>query len=291
MKFNMQNVILWIKNDGGYRFRYGKNPELIDSCLKLQIENSLRLGWDVKDIVLITNFPFEFMGVSAQEVSNICNWSAFANKMVVINEMIKKGVINQNIWLHDCDAYQLIPFEFPKECKDVGFTRHAPGRAKPQGGSAFYRKEAYDIIQVLSDGIQLFKPKKEESFFPAFYNKAYQVKAVAKYGAVVTRLENLKSEKYRQKIEFYSHVRDFASKYFGKFEDRFSWLNWTYDLFRQGQFSRKYPSAEKPIKVVHFHVEYPSCLDCFYHGKNKYNVKIVTPELRDLLLKYHLVKE
>jgi hypothetical protein len=289
----MQNVFLWIKNDqrGGYKFRYSSNQEFINAHLKLQIENSLRLGWDKKDIVAITNFQFEYMGVKSHIATDICRWSSFANKMVVINEMIKAGVINNNFWLHDCDAYQLIPFEFPKECKDVGFTRHAPGRTKPQGGSAFYRKEAYDIIQAISDGIKLFKAKKEESFFPCFYYKTYKIKLVEKYKAAITKLEKLNNKKYEAKIKFYTDIRDFVSKYFGEFEDRFSWLNWTYDLFRQGQFSRKYPSAEKPIKVVHFHVEYPSCLNCFYYGINNYKVKIVTPELRELLLKYKLVKE
>jgi hypothetical protein len=289
----MQNVFLWIKNDQkkGYKFRYSKNNEIIDAHLYLQIENSLKMGWNKEDIILITNFPFEYMGVKSHVATDICNWSSFANKMVVINEMIKTGVINNNFWLHDCDAYQLIPFEFPKECKDVGFTKHAPGRIKPQGGSVFYRKEAYDIIQVISDGIKLFRAKKEESFFPYFYNKNCKAKHVAKYNAAIEKLKKANCEKNKPKIDFYTNVRDFASKYFEAFESRFSWLNWTYDLFRQGQFHMKYPQATKPIKVVHFHTEYSSCLDCFYHGKNSHNVKIVTPQLSELLIKYGLVKK
>lgn len=291
-KFNMQNVFLWIKNDqkGGYKFRYSDLPAMINGYLSLQVENSLRLGWPKEDIIMITNFPFEYMGIKAHVVSNICRWSAFANKMVVINEMIKLGVINDNFWLHDCDAYQLVPFNFPEECRDVNFVRHAPGREKPQGGSVFYRKESFDIINVLSEAIQLFKPTKEESFFPNFYHKSCKSHAVTKYNAVVERLEKNVNEKNRGVLERYKKIRDFASKYFGEFEDRFHWLNWTYNLFRQRQFHKKYPRADKPIKIVHFHTENQSCLDRFYHGKNNYNVKIVTPELSELMVKHGLVK-
>lgn len=292
-KFNMQNVFLWIRNDqdGGYKFRYSECPELIHNYLGLQIENSLMMGWEREDVIVITNFPFEHMGVCSHVVSDICRWSAFANKMVVVNEMIKMGVINDNFWLHDCDAYQLVSFGFPEECKDVNFVRHAPGREKPQGGSVFYRKEAFDIIDVLSRGIQLFRATKEESFFPYFYHKDYKSAMISKYDVVIERLKHNTDEKSKNNIEIYRNLRDFSFNYFGEFGNRFCWLNWTYNLFRQRQFDRKYPSAEKPIKVVHFHPEDQSCLDRFYHGKNSYNVKIVTPELRKLFIKYGFTKE
>ena len=291
-KFNMQNVFLWIKNDqeGGYKFRYSDTPDLISGYLGLQIENSLRLGWNKEDIILITNFSFEYMGVKANVVNDICRWSAFANKMVVINEMIKKGIINDNFWLHDCDAYQLVPFNFPEECKDVNFVRHAPGREKPQGGSVFYRKEAFDIVEVLSKAIQLFQPAKEESFFPFFYHKEYKNKMVFKYDAIIKKLSVKNDEESKNALELHKKLRDFSFNYFGEFEDRFKWLNWTYNLFRQRQFDKKYPEAEKPIKVVHFHPEDQSCLDRFYHGKNSYNVKIIDVELSKLFVKYGLVK-
>jgi hypothetical protein len=290
-KFNMQNVFLWIKNDqkGGYKFRYSETPDLISGYLKLQIENSIMHGWDKEDIIMITNFPFEYMGVSAYVVDEICRWSAFANKMVVINELIKRNIINDNFWLHDCDAYQLVPFVFPEECKDVNFVRHAPNRDKPQGGSVFYRKEAFDIINVLANAIKLFKPTKEESFFPNFYHKSCKSKAVAKLNSGVEKL-SIDKIKNQKALDEYIVLRDFASKYFGEFEDRFHWLNWTYNLFRQRQFSQKYPLADKPIKVVHFHPEDVSCLNCFYYGKNSHNVKIVNPELSQLFIKYGLVK-
>jgi len=300
-KFNMQNVFLWIKNDqnNGYKFRYRDDERKINSYLGLQIENSLMMGWDIADIIVITNFPFEHLGVKSHVVSDICRWSAFANKMVVVNEMIKQNVINDNFWLHDCDAYQLVPFEFPAECKDVGFVKHAPGRIKPQGGSVFYRKGAFDIVDAVAKMIIAFKVQKEESFYPALYFSNVGDAAFSKYECRVNKIrETIHGEQDPNKIinlnkslDDILPLYDLAKKHFGKFAERFSWLDWSYNLFRQRQFSRKYPAAKKPIKIVHFHPEYESCLDCFYHGKNSHNIKIVTPELSKLFIKYELVPE
>jgi len=296
-KFNMQNVFLWIKNDqkGGYKFRYVGNDPLINGYLGLQIENSLMLGWDISDIVVITNFEFEHMGVKSHVVNDICRWSSFANKMVVVGEMISNGVINDNFWLHDCDAYQLVPFVFPEKCLDVGFSRHAPGRNKPQGGSAFYRKSAFDIVHAVSEMIRAFRVQKEESFYPSLYDSACGLRAASIYKSrfdeLKKRLESNKSDtKLEKAFESFKPKYEYSQKYFGKFAPRFTWLDWSYNLFRQRQFHKKYPVAEKPIRVVHFHPEYESCLNTFYHGKNRYNVKIVTPELSKLFVKYGLVK-
>jgi len=300
-KYNMQNVFLWVKNDqnSGYKFRYRDDEQKINSYLGLQIENSLMMGWDKEDIIVITNFDFEHLGVRSHVVKDICRWSAFANKMVVVNEMIRQGVINDNFWLHDCDAYQLVPFIFPIECKDVGFARHAPGRIKPQGGSAFYRKSAFDIVGAVAEMIQTFKVQKEESFYPSLYISNVGNAASAKYESKINKIkEIIIKEKNKDKVMVLNKSLDnilplynLAKKYFGKFSERFTWLDWSYNLFRQRQFSRKYPVAQKPIKIVHFHPEDVSCLNCFYYGKNSHNVKIVTPELSKLFIKYNLVKE
>ena len=307
-KFNMQNIVVWIKNDekGGFKFKY---PDKADNYLKLQVENSLNLGWPKEDIIVITNFPFEHMGVKAHIATDICRWSAFVNKLVVIDEMIKKGVVNDNFWLHDADAYQLVPFSFPENCKDVGFTQHAPGRQKPQGGSSFYRKSAYDIVEAIATMIKIVKPRQEEIFFPPFYQKKNGARSIEKLKGKIkifeekVKLELASNEKYKNKKDFKPKKKyrkklrrvtayyEEAKKYYGAFADRMSWLDWTYCLFRQSHFSRKYPRAEKPIKVVHFHTEYPSTMNCFYYGKNKFKVRIVTDELEKLFLKYGLITE
>jgi len=285
--FNMQNIILWIKRDGnrGYKFRYRDNFKLIQSYLKLQIENSLNLGWNKDDLVVITNFPFEYMGVKAHIATDICSWSAFANKLVVINEMIQKGIVHDNFWLHDNDAYQLVPFDFPEECKDVGYAKHAVGRQKPQGGSAFYRKSAFDIVDVVANGIKLFKATKEESFFPYFYQKGGH-KATKR---LEHKFNNAKQANPDEKMLLMSQQVEFAKRHFAMYEDRFSWLNYTYNLSQQRMFTRKYPRTDKPVKVVHFHPEHPSTMNCYYYGNNSNNVKIVTDDLEELFIKHGFI--
>lgn len=301
--YNMQNVFIWIVNKfkkGGFKYRYVNNPERGHNYLRLQIDNSLRLGWDKSDIIPITNFPFEHMGVKAYEVeSDNCKWSAFANRMVAVNEMIQRGIIEDNFWVHDLDAYQLQPFVFPKECKDVGFAKHAVGRNKPQGASAFYRKEAFDIVDVVARMIMLFRPPLEEGFFPYFYQEKGGKKVAKRYADKLasfqerlSKVEDVgKKAKLEEKIEQTLIYSENANKYFGKFEDRFSWLNYTYNLCQQRMFNRKYPKAEKPIKVVHFKVEHPSTLNCFYKGKNSHNAQVVTDEVGELFFKYNLLPE
>ena len=267
----MKNIFVWIINkNGGYKFKYIDNQERIYNYLRLQIHNSIEMGWKKEDIIPITNFEFDHMGVKANVFADkICDWSSFANRMVVVNHFIKEGLIEEDFWIHDLDAYQLLPFVFPKECKDVGFCRHAVGRNKPQGASAFYRKTAFDIIEAKATLIKLFKPKQEESFFPVIYNK---------------KLGQEKANKYRAK---YGDIVD----HFGKYENRFCFLDFTYNLCQQRMFDRKYPLAEKPIKVVHFKLEDKSTLNCFYKGLNKFSVRIVDERLANLFFKYNLVNE
>lgn len=275
MRYNMQNVFSYFFSDkNGYKFRYKNNKDLPLNYIRLQIHNSLDLGWEKQDIVLITNFEFEHMDIKANLWTDINNWSAFANKMPSVHSMIKSGVINNDFWFHDADCYQLQPFKFPDVGNGCGFTRHAPGRNKPQGGSSFWSKDSYDIIQALSDGVKLFKAKKEESHFPCYFEKGYRESRLKKYSNV----------KYAKRPEFYNHI----DKYFGVYGDRFKWLNWTYGLFRVHDFSRKYPKTEKPVKIAHFKAEVKNCWDCFVEGKNKCNAKVVDNRLLKLFPKYSL---
>jgi len=280
--FNMQNVICWIHHSKGFKFKNIDDMGKTLNYINFQVENSLRLGWDKKDIIVITNFPYEYLDVKTNlitEKDGICEWSAFANKMVVVNTMVKRGVINDNFWLHDCDAYQLVPFEFPSLVEGVGFTKHNLGRQKPQGGSVFYNKNSFDIVAVVSRLIKEFKINQEESFFSCLYNKAVGDKKISQY-----------LYKYEKDVN-YKKYYDLAKKYFGRYEDRMIWLNPTYNLFRVAYFSRKYKVADKPIKVCHFHTENEVCNDCFIYGKNPYNVNVVDDETRDLMIKHKILKD
>jgi hypothetical protein len=305
-KFNMQNVFVWIlpPKKGGYKWRYTKDHERVFNYLRLQIHNSLDLGWDPEDIVPITNFPFEHMGVKAHELEmDVCNWSSFANRMIAVNEMIQKGVINDNFWVHDLDAYQLEPFDFPESCRGVSFTRHAPRRTKPQGASVFYRKNSFDVVEAMAKTIRIFKVSKEESFFPYLLRKG-GVKAANRKRVRANTLSKavdefvVKNAKDKEKLAKLKarHERsvllaDTAEEYFGKFADRFEWIGWEYNLCHRRMFDKKYKKAEKPIKVAHCKLEYKNVVDCFYGGINGHNKQVITDRVGELFFLYNLLDE
>lgn len=244
----MKNVFIWINEDfkfGGAK-RYSKSSDIGERYLKLQIENSLRLGWRPEDIIIGTNFPFRHGYISSYLIPVFATHSAFANKMPALQYLIDNLPLHDDLYVHDCDVFQLIPFSFPKVSLDVGMVRHSlPGRGKPQGGVIFFRKTAYDIIRNLANEIIEKKVRKEESFLPGFYKRSEYI-------------------------------------------NRKTWLDYRWNMFRQSDFRRKYKLAKKPIILTHFHPEYESTWEAFVEGNNVHNVKIVTPELKELMIKYKL---
>jgi hypothetical protein len=190
--------------------------------------------------------------------------------------------------MHDCDAYQLLPFDFPEECGDWGYTRHDPRRPKNQGGSAFFRKEGYDIIKAISEAIKWFKPSREELFIPYFYSDMSKKKAQKRTETYSKVLEDPKaSDKTKKKAQKKLKTVEWS----GMYKDRFTYMDYTYNLCICKYFRKKYGKATKPIKVMHTHVEMPQPKRCFYFGENSYNVSVVTDELEELLIKYGLLTE
>jgi len=143
-----------------------------------------------------------------------------------------------------------------------------------------------------------FKPSKEESFFPYLFQDAGGKKVARRYKdrikAVEVKLSKIEPEtdryrKIEKQLSETKEISEEADKYFGQYEDRFTWLDWTYNLCQSRMFRRKYPKARKPIKVVHFKLEHQSTIDCFYKGLNSHKAKVVTDRVGDLFFKYCLL--
>jgi len=96
-----------------------------ESLTRIQIDNSLDLGWKIEDIMLVTDFPYEYRGVKSYVVKG--NFNAIdgnrSSKILVINQLFNDGVINDLFWFHDHDAFQLGPMRDPElgDCV-AGFT-------------------------------------------------------------------------------------------------------------------------------------------------------------------------
>ncbi len=151
--------------------------EKIELLIKAQIENSLDLGWEIKDIILLANFNYEFLGVKTLKAklnkNCLTGSKVFGIKYLFDNKLISDDEI---IWAHDLDAWQNVWFECP-EIKDVGITCYST--SKFNGGSIFWNKKAKDIVDAIVDIINNDNEKKEEP----------------------TLNDVLKSKKYKDRVE------------------------------------------------------------------------------------------
>lgn len=152
-------------------------------CIKLlidaQIENSLQLGWELKDIILLANFDYEFMKVKS--INDKLNSSCFTgSKMFGMKYLFDNNMIDDVIWAHDLDAWQNVSFYCP-EFKDVGIACYS--NPKYNGGSVFWRKSSKDIVYKIVEEIENNKANKEEPIL----NKILKSK---KYKDRVTNVNN-----------------------------------------------------------------------------------------------------
>jgi len=130
----------------------------IDLLLKSQIENSLQLGWNKEDIILLSNFNYNFMGVASIKIG-LNDFCYTGSKMFGIKFLFDNNITDDVVWAHDLDAWQNVFFECP-DFKDVGIACYS--NSKYNGGSIFWKKSANDIIDEIVDFITLNKNNKEE---------------------------------------------------------------------------------------------------------------------------------
>lgn len=125
-----------------------------EELTKIQIDNSLELGWKPEDILLVTNFPYEYRGVKAYLVGDDCfygkNNFIRSTKIPVINRLYENGDVKELIWFHDNDAFQMEPFDEERirlemDGMCMGITSHGWTR-KWNAGSFFFDEKARDIF-------------------------------------------------------------------------------------------------------------------------------------------------
>lgn len=136
----MKNLLIHL-NGPGYEWQKEVEP-----LLKIQIENSLRF-LKKEDIILITNFDYEYLGVKARKVDAYCDWKPTVSKVLAILKIIENDIY----WFHDLDAFQLEPLDFTLE-KDMALTDYGVTTIRESynsrwsTGSWFFKKEARDIF-------------------------------------------------------------------------------------------------------------------------------------------------
>ena len=147
----MKNVMIYNRIDEKPRW---SNDILINS-FKAQIDNSLDRGWKKEDIILGTNFDFEHKGIKNIELFDICTENPFCNKFYGILELMKSGVLNDDIWFHDQDAWQLHDdLNFPTFDGEIGGCTYV---FTPEWNtcSLFFKKTSIDIVDYIVDFMKM----------------------------------------------------------------------------------------------------------------------------------------
>lgn len=152
----MKQVIIYnqlnVEYHGGKRY---VNEELFN-FFKCQIDISLHLGWTPDDIILGTNFDFEYRGVKNHYLTNVCEWSGFNNFWFGAYELLEKGVINDDFWLHDHDSWPINKFEFPKFVGEVAGCEYV-GTTEWNCGSIYFKKDAKEILEYIVETLIMNK--------------------------------------------------------------------------------------------------------------------------------------
>lgn len=145
----MKQILTYISPDHDFNAEH-------KMAVKIQIDNSLSLGWKPEDIMLVTNFTYEYNGVKAIVIrdDNYCPYHWPATKIYVIFKLFRMGMIKKDIfWYHDFDCFQLNAFD--EEIlgdEDMGLTNY--GRMpRLCSASMFLKESARDIFVRLKDEI------------------------------------------------------------------------------------------------------------------------------------------
>lgn len=226
------------------------------TLVKIQIENSIELGWQKKDIMLYTNFAFRYGQINAEVIDGVefFNPQPQASKINCIVRLFEKNIIKKKTlyWFHDLDAFQLQPFkktEFKLGNTDMALTDY--GRLpRWSTGSIVFNYSSKDIFNLIKQFMYRYNTDEERAL-------------------VRITSENMDIRKRIKKI------------------------NKTYN-FTHFNLRSCYFEADKPLKVVHFHplagikqLGINKALD-FYRGNNKLKLPLITPRL-DRIFKYHRI--
>ena len=242
--------------------RAGLTSNDAGQLVKVQIENSLTLSWKKEDILLFTNFDFQYGELRSRVLSDVdfFNYKPQVSKINAIIKLFELGIIKkgETYWFHDLDAFQLELLD-PQKIKlknneialtDFGGAKRFGGEGRWNTGSIFFKLGSFDIFKQMKKVCYEKKCDEEEAL-----------------GLLVIGDDGIRKR-----------VRK---------------LNITYN-FNGFRLKSTYRAADKPIKIVHFHpygkirqlkVERP--LD-FFLGQNELHIQLISERLIKIL-KYHRI--
>jgi hypothetical protein len=220
--------------------RFNAEHEML---VKIQIDNSIGLGWTPKNILLVTNFDYQYKDVTSIVISDdhYCKHHWTATKINVIIEALKRSLIDELTWYHDFDCYQLSPFreiESDMGDADVGLAQY--GRMPRLCSASMFIKPG---------SLEFFEAVKKDSDYNR-YNEEYSIMRICGYDE--------KTKSYPTKF----NVKK---------------IDITYALHRHN-FNHVYARAKKPIMAAHFHPTSDK-YDIFVKGNNRVKKGIIPKRL------------
>ena len=294
----MKNLLIYINPSHDF----GEEEKI---TVKIQIDNSLDLGWKKEDILLVTNFPYEYRGIKAlivgdenycvsipatSKINTIVDLFMIQNlidmfKINTIIDLFDKKIISKPhseekgelYWYHDLDVFQNFEFteqEIESELGKAELGLTDKGRMpRWNSGTLFFRESAVDIFNQIKEIAYKYGVTDEDALMVLYTNNLLW--------ATEPELEETIDER----------VVPANIPGMEKAGERIKKINITYNL-RMVNIDSTYKMGVKPIRAIQFHPfapappGYVNNLDFFMYGKNKINTVLMSERLIKIFHKH-----
>lgn len=165
----MKNLLVYLNPNKNFDSEYSR-------YVKIQIDNSL-LYTKPEDIIIATNFPYEYHGIKALVVADnmILDFDKKACKVNVIVDFIEKGILQEPCWYHDFEAFQTSPFDL-KLTKNLALTDYG-WKPKWNTGSFFFTPKVIDIFKALQEEIYMKEANEEPILWTLWKENAKDIQS------------------------------------------------------------------------------------------------------------------
>jgi len=179
----MKNLLIYISPDGEFIQKY-------EWMLEVQIKNSLDY-WKKEDIIIVTNFPYEYAGMKSIEVPDLINKQYYKNPRAIMNSkinviiyLLENKIITEPAWFHDLDAFQIAPLNLTldKDLALVCYGVYYDNLLQPlekeyenriNFGSIFFKPESLDIFKKLLERMDANNRYEEDEMTVMYDEKIY----------------------------------------------------------------------------------------------------------------------
>lgn len=136
----MKNLLTYVNPSKNFK----KEDELM---VEIQIENSLDF-WKPEDIILVTNFSYEYKGIKALVINDeLCDSVEIkTSKIGIIIYLLENKILNELTWVHDLDSFQLVPLDLPPLDRDIGFVNYYYNGII-NTGNVFFKPTALEVFK------------------------------------------------------------------------------------------------------------------------------------------------